>query len=176
MLWVNLTESAINVDSHFGIVRAPLWAQDQQQEVAEEPLEAWKPKSMDEKHLVAQRSCVIMAVMVTGQLDRGAPSGQLPHDHMKCGHVDMLWLKPPACPSPGPSSWCVFAITITCLCLEPLQDGGEVLHPFGSLWLSCAAVVVDTSVLFQPSSAATQIFWCLPLTHARLRFSLCVFW
>lgn len=169
MLWVNLTESAINV----GIVRAPLWAQDQQQEVAEEPLEAWKGKSMDEKDLVAQRSCVIMAVMVTGQLDRWAPSGQLPHDHMKCGHVDMLWLKPPACSSPGPASWCVFAIT--CLCLELLQDGGEVPHPFGSLWLSCAAVV-DTSVLFQPSSAATRIFWCLLLRHARLWFSLCVFW
>lgn len=44
MLWVNLTESAINVDSHIGIVRAPPWAQDQQQEVAEEPLEAWRTR------------------------------------------------------------------------------------------------------------------------------------
>lgn len=42
---------------------------------------------MDEKRLAAQRSCVIMAVMVTGQLDRWAPSGQLPHEHMKCGHA-----------------------------------------------------------------------------------------
>lgn len=89
-----------------------------------------------------------------------------PHE---VGHVDMLWLKPPACPSPGPTSWCVLAIT--CLCVELLQDGGEVLHPCGR-----GAGVVDTSGLFQPSSAATRTFWCLPLRHARLRFSLCVFW
>lgn len=107
MLWVNLTESAINVDSPFGIVRAPPWAQDQQQSVAEEPLEAWKPKSMDGKHLVAQRSRVIMAVMVPGQLDRWAPSGQLPHDHMKWDMWTCCdWSPQPVHPQDQPAGVC----------------------------------------------------------------------
>lgn len=103
---------------------------------------------MDENHLLAQRSSLTMAVIITAELDCSAPSGQLPN--MKSGNVHMLWLKP-AWPSLGPTSWCVRACLPSPVCIwRSYRMEERFSSPFGSFYHSCAAMV-NTSVLFQAS-------------------------